>query len=478
MRADAYRCPSRRASQAGGLPDPGTLVHGAPVVRAPLALSRYQWLVLVAAWLGWGFDVFDGLLFNYVAPVCVPDLLHLAPGDPSARAQTTFWNAALTSMLLIGWGTGGLVFGRLTDRLGRTRTLLITMMTYSVATAACALAPNLWVLGAFRFVASLGIGGEWAAGAALVAETVPEAGRAWAGTLMYTSSPLGLFLATFICDVFFRQWGAVAANPSLAWRLVFLAGLLPAAAAIAIRWRVREPEHWQNRGGEPALPRIRELWQPSLRRRTAGGLAMAVIALVTWWTCNAFTPMLAHFLADDVAPRPPPAALALLRAQFQTTATTIFNLGGLLGALLTAPLAMRFGRRPMFVVYFLISGVGIWLAYGLPLAPQMRLYAIGLIGVTVFGVFGSFTFYLPELFPTRLRGTGAGFCYNAGRYVTAAFPFLVAVIALKGIEPTRILRWVAVVPLAGIALMWLGLGEETRGQTLASGDVTTGSTGT
>src|SRR5439155_6322908 len=108
-----------------------------PGVRAgPLGLTRYQWLVLLAAWLGWGFDVFDGLLFNYVAPVCVPDLLHLAAGDPSTRAQTTFWTGALTSALLIGWGVGGVLFGQLTDRLGRTRTLLITMITYASATAA------------------------------------------------------------------------------------------------------------------------------------------------------------------------------------------------------------------------------------------------------------------------------------------------------------------------------------------------------
>jgi MFS family permease len=154
------------------------------MTRGRLGFTPYQWLVLFAAWLGWGFDVFDGLLFNYVSPICVPDLLHLTPGDPSRGPAVTFWTGALTSALLVGWALGGILFGKITDRIGRTRTLLFTMLTYALATAACAVAPNLWVLAIFRFVASLGIGGEWAAGASLVAETVPEERRVAARALL------------------------------------------------------------------------------------------------------------------------------------------------------------------------------------------------------------------------------------------------------------------------------------------------------
>src|ERR1043166_4801898 len=136
-------------------------------------MSRYQWVVFLAAWLGWGFDVFDGLLFNFVAPVCVPRLLAIPPGDPRVSAAT----GAVTATLLVGWATGGILFGFVTDRLGRSRPLLLTMLPYAGATAVCALAPDLWTLAAFRFVAALGIGGEWAAGASLVAEVVPERRR-------------------------------------------------------------------------------------------------------------------------------------------------------------------------------------------------------------------------------------------------------------------------------------------------------------
>src|SRR5579862_6060300 len=132
-------------------------------------INRYQWTVLFAAWLGWGFDVFDGLLFNYVAPNCVPTLLHLPLGSQMAKAETLHWTGLLTSILLLGWAAGGILFGKLADRIGRTRTLLLTMALYSLGTACCAFAPNLWALMCFRVVASLGIGGEWAAGAAMVA---------------------------------------------------------------------------------------------------------------------------------------------------------------------------------------------------------------------------------------------------------------------------------------------------------------------
>jgi MFS family permease len=424
-----------------------------------LGLTRYQWLVLFAAWLGWGFDVFDGLLFNYVAPICVPNLLGLDPSDPAAKEPTLFWTATLSSLLLLGWALGGVLFGKLTDRLGRTRTLLLTMLTYALGTAACAFAPNLFVLALFRFVASLGIGGEWAAGASLVAETMPKDRRILGGALLYTSAPIGLFLATFVNDLFTRQLDAIASDPSLSWRVVFLTGLVPAAVAVLIRIKVKEPEHWTP---AEATPKLRELFTPELRRRTLGGLAMAVIALVTWWSCSVFIPVIASFLASDV--ELDPGMLPRRKAEFITVATTMFNLGGLAGTLLTVPIALRLGRRPMFRLYFLVSAVAIWATFGLPLPAELRLYMFGALGLSVFGVFGAFSFYLPELFPMRLRGTGAGFCYNVGRVITAAFPFAVGVIASSGVNPLLVLRWVAIPPLIGVVLLALGLGEETRGR--------------
>lgn len=429
------------------------------MTRSRFGFTPYQWMVLFAAWLGWGFDVFDGLLFNYVSPICIPDLLHIAPKD--AGAQVTFWTGALTSALLVGWALGGILFGKITDRLGRTRTLLLTMLTYALATAACALAPNLAVLVLFRIVASLGIGGEWAAGAALVAETVPENKRVVAGALLYTSAPAGLFLATYVNDLFTRQLTGIAAQPSLSWRLVFLTGLVPAAVALLIRLKVKEPEKWTAASSQP---KIRELFSPALRAHTIGGLAMAVTALVTWWSCNAFLPRVAAYLAQQS--HLIEADIPALRARYITFATTSFNLGGLVGTLLTVPIATYFGRRSMFGLYFLASSASIWFTFGADLSPETRFLMMFLLGVTTFGVFGSFTFYLPELFPTRLRGTGSGFCYNTGRFITAIFPFWIGALSKQYPNPLGVIRWVAVAPLAGVLFLLAGLGRETKGHIL------------
>jgi MFS family permease len=421
---------------------PRPALHATPEARESVwlwGMTRYQWVVFFAAWLGWGFDVFDGLLFNFVAPVCVPRLLGVPPGDPRVSATT----GAITASLLVGWATGGILFGFVTDRLGRSRTLLLTMLTYAGATAACAFAPDVWTLAAFRFVAALGIGGEWAAGASLVAEVVPERRRVAAGALLYTSAPLGIFLATVVNDLFTKRIPALAGRPDLGWRLVFLAGLVPAAFALWIRRRVREPEAWKEARG--ARPRLAELFAPELRRATLGGLAMCLVTLVTWWGTNAFLPFVMGSLAG-------PDASPATRAGYVTYASTLFNLGGLLGTLATIPLA-RLGRRWLFALYFAGGAASIWTTFGLAWEPVTRMRLLFLVGLTVFGVVGSFSFYLPELFPTRLRGTGSGFCFNAGRYLAAAGPYVIGLTLGAAATPMAAIRWMALVPLAGLLLV-------------------------
>jgi MFS family permease len=430
-----------------------------------LGLTRYQWTVLFAAWLGWGFDIFDGLLFNYVAPNCVPTLLGLQIGTPEAKAATLMWTGIMTATLLVGWAAGGVIFGLVADRIGRTRTLLITMLLYGAGTAACAFAPNIWVLLAFRVVAALGIGGEWAAGASMVAEAVPENKRVEAGALLYTSAPMGLFLATFVNLQVAGHW--FADSPETSWRYVFLFGLLPAAIAFVVRLFVHEPERWQTARASGPPPRLSELFAPGTLQLTLSGFLMAVIALLAWWSCNAFIPVVSTGLAQTEA-----AKLGLnvaetraLAEHWKTLATTYFNLGGLIGTLLTIPAAKLLGRRPMFALYFLLSAVALFGTFGPDWSGVTRLYGYFAIGLTVFGVFGSFTYYLPELFPTRLRGTGSGFCYNVGRIVAAIGPFVVGSIAAQGVQSAvQVLFWVGVIPLIGLLMMpWV---VETRGRPL------------
>lgn len=446
-----------------------TMTTEARSTRTVLDMTGYQWTVLFAAWLGWGFDIFDGLLFNFVAPNCVPTLLGLQIGTREAAAATFEWTGRLSAVLLVGWAAGGILFGKVADRLGRTRTLLLTMSLYALGTALCSIAPNLWVLTLFRIISSLGIGGEWAAGAAMVAEVVPERRRVEAGALLYTSAPVGLYLATLVnkqvAGVYF------ASSPQTSWRYVFLCGLIPAAVAFAVRLFVKEPERWKSVASAAEAPKVLELFGPKYWRLTLSGFLMALTALVMWWTSNSFIQIVASGLAQQSAKASGldlPSTRALVEG-WKATAVNWFNLGGFLGTLLTIPVAKIFGRKPMFIIYFALSAASLMGAFGLPLPPETRLYMYFPIGLTVFGVFGSFTYYLPELFPTRMRGTGAGFCYNVGRVIAAVGPFVVGWVASRGTDSLatamRLLFYVGFVPVLGLLVMpWV---IETRGKPLA-----------
>ncbi len=435
-------------------------------LRRVIKLTRYQWTVFAAAWLGWGFDIFDGLLFNFVAPNAIPTLLDIPIGGEAAKQALPYWTGILNSLLLLGWAAGGVIFGPICDRFGRKRVLMLTMLLYAVGTASCAFVTEMWQLVLCRIIASLGIGGEWAAGSAMVAEVVPEESRVEAGALLYTSAPFGLFLATFVNAEVAGGW--FAHDPAMSWRYVLLFGLLPAAVAFVVRMFIHEPEKWTAAAATAAPARVREIFSPEMRARTVSALIVTFVALITWWTCNAFIQSLANTLAgaEAVTRGLDATATAALKQSWIKLATLCFNWGGLLGTLLTIPLAKFLGRRTMYGIYFACSAAALLATFGLDLPSETRLYMYFFIGLTVFGVFGSFTFYLPELFPTRLRSTGAGFCYNIGRVVTAGGVFAVGAIAqgAKG-DPAIIMKtmcMIGFVPIIGLLLLhWV---IETRGQ--------------
>ncbi len=426
----------------------------APAARTSagfLGFSAYHWVVIAAAWAGWGFDVFDALLFNFVAPNCVPALLGLPPGTPEAHAATVFWNGAITSTLLIGWAGGGLLFGWVGDRLGRKRALFATIALYAVGTALCALATNIWQLVTFRTLASLGIGGEWALGAALVAETVPQHRRVDAGVILQTSSPLGIVLASAVNYQMAGVW--FAASPQSSWRYVFLAGLAPVVLAFLVRTFVHESAAWSQDASRQRPPSPAELFQSGMRKRTISGILVAVTALLTWWACNAFVPLLGSTLALEHAAKLGMSAESarLLAESWKTHASNAFNIGGLAGSLAAIGLSRWIGRRPMYVVYFLYSGLILLATFGLPLSPATRVGMLFWVGAGVYGVFGTFPFYLPELFPTRIRATGAGLCYNIGRLLAAVGPVFIGYVSAKAGGSSAVLCqtlvWVALIPI-------------------------------
>jgi MFS family permease len=413
-------------------------------------LTRASVLALAAAWLGWGFDVFDALLFSFVAKPTLTSLLE-SPTDEEINLAL----AVLTSLFLVGWATGGILFGKITDRLGRTRTLLLTMVTYSLATAACALAPSVWLLAIFRFVASLGVGGEWAAGASLVSESLPDRYRVVGGALLFTASPLGVELANAVNDLVVLDW--LAGRPDLAWRVAFLTGIIPAGLALLIRITVKEPERFRAHAGDAHRGEIRELFHPPWRRPTIAALTLATSALIVWWGVGAFLPKLLPEWAAE-------AGLTGTAAnEFASRGNGLFNWGGVAGALATAAFAQVLGRRPTFALYFAGGLALLLVTFGTPHPPGTRHALLFFVGLTVFGVFGLFTYYLPELFPTRLRGTGSGFCYNTGRYLAAAGPLITGVLSRAG-GLSEAVTYVGLFYAAGLAA--LPFAPETRGKGL------------
>jgi MFS family permease len=243
---------------------------------------------------------------------------------------------------------------------------------------------------------------------------------------------------------------------------------VPAIVAFTVRLFLKEPERWQAVKERMPAARLRDLFVPGMLSVTVRGTLMASIALIAWWSCNAFIPTVASGLAQSAAQADGlgrPATLALVES-WKTTATAWFNLGGLLGTLITIPVAKHLGRRPMFAIYFAASAASLFATFGLGWPAETRLFLTFFIGLSVFGVFGSFTFYLPELFPTRLRGTGSGFCYNIGRVFASAGPFVVGAIAARGVDHAMTaISYVALVPLAGLLLIPFVI--ETRGRVLA-----------
>jgi len=435
-------------------------------------LSRYQWVVFAAAWLGWGFDVFDAMLFNFVASNCIPTLLALPIGSPEARAATVYWTGILSAVLLVGWAAGGVIFGWVADRYGRRLGLMLTILVYALGTTLCAFATSIEQLALFRALTSLGIGGEWAVGAALVAESVPEEYRVEAGALLQTASPLGIMLASLVNYQIAGVW--LADDPAHSWRYVFLCGLAPVFLALAVRIFVKESGRWQASAasGQAAhVLQLTRLFDVDLRDATRAALLVSLTALLTWWAVNAFVPLLGSLLASDAAAA---AGLPADEAQqmseaWKARASNAFNTGGLIGALLAIPLAKRLGRKPAFIGYFLWSAGSILLTFGLPLGPELRLAMLFVVGLGVYGVFSALVFYLPELFPTRLRGLASGFCFNIGRILAAFGPFVVgAVTAGAGGSSAAItdtLIWVALVPFFA-ALLARGWVIETRSRVL------------
>jgi MFS family permease len=416
-------------------------------------VTRYQWLVLFVAWLGWVFDSMDSTIYALVLHPTLHDLLSARGGAVSQEA-IGWYGGLIFSIFLLGWAAGGVVFGVLADRFGRTKTLVFTILVYAVFTGLAALSATWWQLALYRFLTALGIGGEWAAGAALVAEVWPESKRAKAAGVLQSAWAAGFLIAALL-NLLMSGYG---------WRAIFLVGIAPAVVALFVRRWVKEPERWvktreQELVSEGARSRkLSELFHPTLRRSTLAGSGLAFVAVFGLWGATNWTPTLVRSLPDLQGLDP---ALLTRRISY---ATMMLNAGALVGYLSFGGLADRFGRRSAFALMCIGSLLLLPITFLAPRSYASVLLLLPLLGFFNNGIFSGFPIYLPELYPTRIRATGAGFCFNVGRVFASAGPFLTGFLVAALGSFGRAASAIALIYLVGLLI--LPFAPETKGQPL------------
>ena len=405
-------------------------------------ITRHQWTVLVIASLGWVFDTFEGQVYVSSMNEAMPDLiLGMESLDAAERAgRLAYFNNIAFGAFLIGGAVGGIAFGILGDRIGRVKTLMLTIATYSAFTFLSAFSSHWWHLVAFRFLVATGVGGEWAVAAALVAEVFPKRARARSLAIFHASSVFGTWLAVAVgafivagreFSLPFPGGEAVAS-----WRVGFAVGAVPALLILLIRWKLRtDTLAWskasrQHRGrGGTAL--VLELFGRELRKRTLVGISLASIGLATFWGVHIYGKDLLRVeieqqLSENGAPG---SEKTLSDEQFATLkrwemlGMLLTTTGGGAGLLAFGALAEALGRRRAFALYHLVGLGAALVVFQWVASPVALMIALPLFGFFTLGMHAGYAVYFPELFPTRVRSTGAGLCFNVARVLAAPVLF-------------------------------------------------------
>ena len=375
-------------------------------------VTRYQWLVLIIASLGWIFDAFEGQLFNITRGDMLPDLLAasnpgLAPAAMDGLVRA--WGEKFIGIFLVGGTLGGWIFSSLADKWGRKPVMALTILFYSIFSGLTGFATELWHVGALRFLVAMGVGGEWAVGAALVAEEFPKHARERAGGIFHSASVIGVWLAAV-------TGLAVGHN----WRIAYFVGIVPALLVLWVRVGLHEPKAWEEakRTTGSRMGSFSELLgDPRWRTRAIFGALLAMVGLATFWGVVVAGQNLAEDLLRTLGA---PAGEVSSRAKiaFGFVQTT----GAAVGMVAMGPLMARFGRRLTFGIMhvgaFVITLIVCWLPgyYG---SYALLLALLPVFGFFCQGIHAGYAVYFPELFPTHLRATGGGFCFNTGRILAA-----------------------------------------------------------
>ncbi|MDE2167499.1 MAG: MFS transporter [Alphaproteobacteria bacterium] len=427
-----------------------TATNGTATASERIGITRIQWLVLWSAFLGWLFDSMD---LNLFLLVLFPSVGHLI--NSSHPAEIARIGGYIVGIKLFCWGIGGIFFGVVADRVGRSRTMVITVVMYALFTGLSGLAQSWQQLAILQALAGFGIGGEWSAGAALLAESWPEKHRARAMQVMQMAFAFGFFVAAL---------DNLILGP-ISWRWVLAAGALPAIIALGIRWFVPEPERWLRVRHERTVEQMNmmttfsRIFAPDLRRRTIVGVLISGAMMIGSWGGITLLPSWVQQLVRASGGTP------LMGVHTISYVFMIMMIGAVAGYLSLIFLTDAIGRRPSYFLFCLGSLLSsLYLFIYIRDVNTLKWFML-VYGYFIIGGFGTFAAYLPELFPTRVRGSGQGFCWNAARSLTAVGPFVGGF--LVGVFGSIPIAAVSTAVFFSVGLVAIWFGPETRGVPLS-----------
>jgi MFS family permease len=429
-------------------------------------VTAYHWMVVLIASLGWLFDCMDQRIFALSREPAIRELM--APGTMDNVIKD--YGGWATAAMMIGWATGGIIFGMMSDKWGRVKTMVVTLLVYSGFTGLSGISQSVWDFLFFRFLVGLGVGGMFGAATTLVAESVPGKFRSLALGSLQALSACGNIIGSLISTQIQPGqadflWGMSG------WRIIFFVGVLPSLLVIPIIFFLREPDKWkemkrkasESTDGQKHTGSIPDLFRdPRWRRNTLVGVSLGLAGMAGLWGIGFFSPE----LISTALKGQPQEVVDKVRGY----GTALQDVGSFLGMMTFTLVATFIGRRIAFLGSFILCLITTIFVFNNLKSPTDAYWMLPLMGFAQLSVFGGYSIYFPELFPTRLRGTGVGFCYNTVRYLAAAFPPMLMYIntlllQAGSAEPFRtaatILSFIFVLGI--VALIWA---PETKGQPL------------
>ncbi len=413
-------------------------------------ITRYEWLVLIIASAGWIFDVYEGQIFNLTRNNMLGDILGQAPGSDEVKKYGDWF----LGVFLLGGTFGGLMFGSMADKYGRKPIMVITILMYSVFSGLTFFATELWHVTALRFLVAMGIGGEWAVAAALVAEVFPKRARAQASSIFHASSVCGTWIAAI---------AAIAVGTN--WKYAYLFGVLPAILIVWVRVALKEPKRWEkaraaaaNGTGRKQGSFIELLTVKPWNGRALGAMLMAAVGLGTFWAVTVAGQDLAReqLISEGVDPQ-----VASQKAKFAYG--IVQTIGGGIGLILFGPISTRIGRKKTFILFHIAALIITPITCFAPTNYTMLLAILPIFGFFTLGMHAGYAVYFPELFPSRLRATGTSLGFNGGRILAVSVLLLSGTMKQSMELPLAMTYLAAFFLLGAIIILFL---PETNGQDL------------